>query len=172
MWQNPQFPTDLVTFTEEILNGKLHFYAVTGDCYHDWIFISFDYGYYNTIQLSSDTFSSRTNFCECLFMCKWNSSARIFPPEFKSVICKRYVDDTFLLFQNINQAEKFRNYINLQHANIRFTLKLKQMICSHFLPLKSLEKTTNSLPKFIVSLNLVVFSLTLQFLYLIHTNKS
>ena len=25
MRPNPQFPTDLVTFTEEILNGKLHF---------------------------------------------------------------------------------------------------------------------------------------------------
>ena len=28
MWANPQFPAELVTFTEEILNGKLHFYAV------------------------------------------------------------------------------------------------------------------------------------------------
>ena len=28
MWPNPQFPADLVTFTEEIPNGKLHFYAV------------------------------------------------------------------------------------------------------------------------------------------------
>ena len=25
MWPNPQFPADLVAFTEEILNGKLHF---------------------------------------------------------------------------------------------------------------------------------------------------
>ena len=25
MWPNPQFPADLVTFTEEILNGKLQF---------------------------------------------------------------------------------------------------------------------------------------------------
>ena len=25
MWPNPQFPPDLVTFTEKILNGKLHF---------------------------------------------------------------------------------------------------------------------------------------------------
>ena len=25
MWPNPQFPADLVTFTEEIINGKLHF---------------------------------------------------------------------------------------------------------------------------------------------------
>ena len=25
MWPNPQFPADMVTFTEEIINGKLHF---------------------------------------------------------------------------------------------------------------------------------------------------
>ena len=25
MWPNPHFPADLVTFTEEILDGKLHF---------------------------------------------------------------------------------------------------------------------------------------------------
>ena len=25
MWPNPQFPADLVTFTEEIVNRKLHF---------------------------------------------------------------------------------------------------------------------------------------------------
>ena len=25
MWPNPQFPADLSTFTEEILNGKLNF---------------------------------------------------------------------------------------------------------------------------------------------------
>ena len=28
MWQNRQFSADLVTFTEEILNGKLHFLCV------------------------------------------------------------------------------------------------------------------------------------------------
>ena len=27
MWTNPQFPADLVVFTEEILNGKLRFCA-------------------------------------------------------------------------------------------------------------------------------------------------
>ena len=26
MWPNPQETADLVTFTEEILNGKLHFF--------------------------------------------------------------------------------------------------------------------------------------------------
>ena len=29
MWPNPQFPEDLVTFTEEILNKKLYFGAVS-----------------------------------------------------------------------------------------------------------------------------------------------
>ena len=30
MCPNPQFPVDLVTFTEEILNGKLHFLCSAG----------------------------------------------------------------------------------------------------------------------------------------------
>ena len=29
MWPNPQFPVDLVTFTEQILNGNFIFCAVT-----------------------------------------------------------------------------------------------------------------------------------------------
>ena len=36
MWPNPQFPADLVTFTEEILNVKLYFlYSVRLDSYQD-----------------------------------------------------------------------------------------------------------------------------------------
>ena len=35
MWPNPQFPVDLVTFTEEILNGKLHFFAMIGEAWPD-----------------------------------------------------------------------------------------------------------------------------------------
>ena len=35
MWPNPQETADLVTFTEEILNGKLHFLCSATDvfCY-------------------------------------------------------------------------------------------------------------------------------------------
>ena len=41
MWSNPQFPADLVTFTEEILNGKLHFLCI------DWRAFNFrDAGQY------------------------------------------------------------------------------------------------------------------------------
>ena len=33
MWPNPQFPVDLVTFTEEILTGKLHFFCSDKLCW-------------------------------------------------------------------------------------------------------------------------------------------
>ena len=33
MWPNPQFPADLVTYTEEILNEKLHFLSSVWSCW-------------------------------------------------------------------------------------------------------------------------------------------
>ena len=33
MWPNSQFPADLVTFTEEILNEKLHFFVQQNENY-------------------------------------------------------------------------------------------------------------------------------------------
>ena len=53
--------------------------------------------------------------------------------EFRPVIYKRYVDDTFLLFQNINQIEKFKNYHNLQHANIKFISEIEMNYSLYFL---------------------------------------
>ena len=45
MWPNPQFAGDLVTFTEKILNGKLHFCAMgdnfsskTSKNFKNWLF--------------------------------------------------------------------------------------------------------------------------------------
>ena len=43
------------------------------------------------------------------------------PSEFKPVIYRRYVDDTFLLFRSKYHIEKFQNYLNRQHKNIGFT---------------------------------------------------
>ena len=46
-------------------------------------------------------------------------------PQFRQVLYKRYVDDTFLLFHNINQIEKFKQYLHLQHANSKFTSEIE-----------------------------------------------
>ena len=40
---------------------------------------------------------------------------------FKPVIYRRYVYDTFLFFRSKQYIEIFRNYLNRQHKNIRFT---------------------------------------------------
>ena len=40
------------------------------------------------------------------------------PVEFKPVIYRRFVDDTFLLFRSKEHIEKFRLYLNCQHPNI------------------------------------------------------
>ena len=38
---------------------------------------------------------------------------------FRPVIYKSHIDDTFLHFQNINQIENCKCYINLQRADIK-----------------------------------------------------
>ena len=43
------------------------------------------------------------------------------PDEFKLVYYRRYVDDIFVLFRSPDHLEKFKNYLNSKHRNIRFT---------------------------------------------------
>ena len=43
MWPNSQFPADLVTFTEETVNGKLHFLGSERDFYLHGILKTFRY---------------------------------------------------------------------------------------------------------------------------------
>jgi hypothetical protein len=44
------------------------------------------------------------------------------PPEFKPLYFRRYVDDTFLVFNKVDQASLFLQYLNNQHPNIEFTM--------------------------------------------------
>ena len=45
--------------------------------------------------------------------------------EFKPVLYRRYVDDTFCLFRSRSYVEKFLDHINSYHPNIKFTVKLE-----------------------------------------------
>ena len=51
--------------------------------------------------------------------------------QFKPVVYRRYVDDTFLLFRSIKLVEKFKKYLNKHHKNIALHLKLNKMIHCH-----------------------------------------
>ena len=58
------------------------------------------------------------------------------PSEFKPVIYRRYVDDTFLLFRSKHHIEKCRNYLNRQHKNIKFTSETENENSFLFLDIK------------------------------------
>ena len=47
------------------------------------------------------------------------------PSHFKPIVYRRFFDDTFLLFRSKDNFEKFRNYLNKQHKNIKFTSQIE-----------------------------------------------
>ena len=55
------------------------------------------------------------------------------PSAFRPVFYRRYVDDTFLLFQNKVAAEQFLEFANNVHNNIRFTIEHENNNCLPFL---------------------------------------
>ena len=65
------------------------------------------------------------------------------PSEFKLVIYRRYVDDTFLLFRSKHHIEKFRYYLNRQHKNIKFTSETESENFILFLDIKITRSNNN-----------------------------
>ena len=62
-----------------------------------------------------------------IFMCDFESKCLTnCPQEFKPVFYRRYVDDCFLVFRDISHVNKFNEYINNIHSNIKFTFELEQ----------------------------------------------
>ena len=68
------------------------------------------------------------------------------PSEFKPVTYRRYVDDTFLLFHSKHHIETFRNYLNRQHKNFRFTSEIENENSISFLDINI--SRDNSKPTF------------------------
>ena len=57
-----------------------------------------------------------------IFLCYHESNwLRSCPVEFKPEFYRRYMDDTFLLFRDASHVQKFLDYLNRQHQNIKFT---------------------------------------------------
>ena len=72
------------------------------------------------------------------------------PTSFKPILYKRYMDDTFVLFENKDHASKFLNYINKCHSNIKFTLENEENNCLPFLDI--LVERQAQHPKFVTSI--------------------
>ena len=55
------------------------------------------------------------------------------PLEFKTVLYKRYVDDSFVLFKSGSHIELFLDYLNSQLSSIKFTHETERNGCLPFL---------------------------------------
>ena len=57
-----------------------------------------------------------------IFMCAFANC----PSEFHPILYRRYVDDAYCIFENINQLESFLEYLKSQHPNIKFTHEVEE----------------------------------------------
>ena len=72
-----------------------------------------------------------------VFMCHFeNIWLQNCPSYFRSIAYRWFVDDTFLLFWPKDHIEKFRNYLNKQHKNIKFTSEIEDNVSLSFLDIK------------------------------------
>ena len=70
-------------------------------------------------------------------MCHFeNIWVEICPSHFKPIIYRRFLDDTFSLFRSKDHVEKFRNYLNKQHKNKKFTSEIEENGSLSFLDIK------------------------------------
>ena len=58
------------------------------------------------------------------------------PSYFKLIVYRWFVDYTFLLFWSKDYVEKFRNYLNKQNKNIKFTSEIEEIGSLSFLDMK------------------------------------
>ena len=66
------------------------------------------------------------------------------PPDFKPLLYKRYVDDTFMVFRSLDQVDRFFHYINQRHPNIKFTRENENDNSLNFLDLQIEKHTQNN----------------------------
>ena len=65
------------------------------------------------------------------------------PLEFKPALYKRYVDDTFLLFNNASHIQPFLDYLNSRHPTIKFIKVIESTTAYLFWMLRSHRRTLN-----------------------------
>ena len=121
--------------------------GITKDYFHDLLTICmseslvlFDGEYYkqiNGVAMGSPLGPTFANIFLCFYEQIWLENC---PVEFKPVIFRRFVDDTFWLFRSYEHIEKFRSYLNCQHPNIKFTSEIEENNCMSFLDIKIIRE--------------------------------
>ena len=134
---------DLCLCVQKLFEDKKYIHGLSNDSFREMLtvtvtesFTLFDNEYYRQhdgVVMGSPLGATFVNIFLCLHKILWLEKCL---PEFRPVIYKRYVDDNFLLFHNINQIENFKYYLNLQHANIKFNSDIDMNNSLFFLNIK------------------------------------
>ena len=98
--------------------------------------ILFDGCYYQQIDgvaMGSPLGPTFANIFLCYHEGNWLSAC---PPDIKPSFYRRYVDDIFLLFDNLDQVERFKAYMNTRHKNMKFTSEIEENDILPFLDIK------------------------------------
>ena len=113
---------------ENLFKDRIHFDNLSKDSFHELLtrnmsesLMLFDqelYKQHDGVAMGSPLGPTLANVFLCYHEKIWLENC---PSEFKPVIYRRYVDDTFILFRSKHHIQKFRNYLNRQHKYIRFT---------------------------------------------------
>ena len=99
-------------------------------------FFIFDGKFYeqcDAVVMGSPVGPTLANVFMCHFENIWLENC---PSHFKPIVYRRFVDDTFLLFRSKDHVEKFKNYLNKQHKNIKFTSEIEENGLLSFLDIK------------------------------------
>ena len=75
----------------------------------------------NGLAMGQPVAPTLANIFLCFHEKKWLNDC---PQEFRPVLYKRYIDDTFLLFRDVRHIDLFLNYLNTRHECIQFTKEI------------------------------------------------
>lgn len=105
-----------------------------------FIFNGTPYTQVDGVCMGSPLGSSLANIFLCHHETSWLDNC---PQHFKPTFYRRFVDDTFVVFDHPSHADLFLDYLNRQHPNIQFTRESEEGSSLAFLDLKIARTDTN-----------------------------
>ena len=132
---------DTIYENRQIRNlSKTNFKRLLKLCVDDnhFLFNGNHYSQHEGFAMGSPLSAPMANIFLCHHEKEWLDNC---PLNFKPLLYKRYVDDTFLVFKNQSDIRRFLNYLNDRHQNIKFTLETENDNRLSFLDLNVEKKT-------------------------------
>ena len=93
---------------------------VTSNTY--FLFNNIYYKQVDGLAMGSPLSATLANIFLCYYERTWIGEC---PLQFKPLYYKRFMDDTFIVFDNSEQATNFLTYMNNRHPNIKFTMEVE-----------------------------------------------